>query len=195
VRFLLCTLALLLALLAAVAGYAWWWLDQPLATRQHVLELEIAPGTPARAVAQAAVRAGVQTDERLLYAWFRLSGRDTAIKAGNYEITHGISPRALLDKLVRGSSMYEALTIVEGWNWRQLRQALALTQSLRPDSAALSDAALMQLHQRYPEYGFDRHKGYGTALHLERLAQHGPCPEHRRSFAPVRACLERSVQP
>jgi len=51
------------------------------------------------------------------------------------------------------------------------------------------DAALVQLHQRYPEYGFDQHKGYGTALHLERLAQHGPCPEHRRSFAPVRACL------
>jgi len=56
------------------------------------------------------------------------------------------------------------------------------------------DAALMALHQRYPEYGFDRHKGYGTALHLERLAQHGPCPEHRRSFAPVRACLERAAQ-
>jgi len=51
------------------------------------------------------------------------------------------------------------------------------------------DAALLQLHQRYPDYGFDQHKGYGTALHLARLAQHGPCPEHRRSFAPVRACL------
>jgi len=148
VRFTLYTVALLLALLAGVAGYGWWWLEQPLAMQQRVLELEIAPGTPARAVAQAAVRAGVQTDERLLYAWFRLSGRDTAIKAGNYEIAHGTSPRALLDKLVRGSSMYEALTIVEGWNWRQLRQSLAQTQTLQPDSAALSDAALMQALDR-----------------------------------------------
>jgi ribonuclease HII len=37
----------------------------------------------------------------------------------------------------------------------------------------------------YPDYGFARHKGYGTALHLERLRLHGPCPIHRRSFAPV----------
>jgi len=51
------------------------------------------------------------------------------------------------------------------------------------------DAELMHLHSRYPDYGFDQHKGYGTALHLARLARYGPCPEHRRSFAPVRAAL------
>lgn len=51
------------------------------------------------------------------------------------------------------------------------------------------DAALVALHQRYPEYGFDQHKGYGTALHLERLREHGASPIHRRSFAPVRAVL------
>ena len=39
----------------------------------------------------------------------------------------------------------------------------------------------------YPDYGFARHKGYGTELHNERLKAHGPCSEHRRSFAPVRA--------
>ena len=51
------------------------------------------------------------------------------------------------------------------------------------------DAALVRLHEQYPQYGFDQHKGYGTALHLERLKQHGPSPAHRRSFAPVRAAL------
>ena len=51
------------------------------------------------------------------------------------------------------------------------------------------DAALVALHQMYPEYGFDQHKGYGTALHLKRLREHGACPVHRRSFAPVRAVL------
>ncbi len=39
--------------------------------------------------------------------------------------------------------------------------------------------------ERYPMYGFERHKGYGTAFHLAALDQHGPCPLHRRSFAPV----------
>lgn len=51
------------------------------------------------------------------------------------------------------------------------------------------DAALVALHQQYPQYGFDQHKGYSTAMHMERLREHGPCPVHRRSFAPVRAAL------
>lgn len=51
------------------------------------------------------------------------------------------------------------------------------------------DRYMQDLHQRHPEYGFDRHKGYGTPAHLTALRAHGPCPEHRRSFAPVRDCL------
>ncbi len=51
------------------------------------------------------------------------------------------------------------------------------------------DAAMQVLHQRYPEYGFDQHKGYPTAMHLERLRLHGVSPVHRRSYAPVRALL------
>lgn len=42
-----------------------------------------------------------------------------------------------------------------------------------------------ELHQRHPQYGFDRHKGYGTAEHMAALQRHGVLPEHRRSFAPV----------
>lgn len=42
-----------------------------------------------------------------------------------------------------------------------------------------------ELHQRHPQYGFDRHKGYGTAEHIAALQRHGVLPEHRRSFAPV----------
>lgn len=49
------------------------------------------------------------------------------------------------------------------------------------------DAYMVELHARHPLYEFDRHKGYGSARHLELLRLHGPCPEHRRSFAPVRA--------
>jgi len=51
------------------------------------------------------------------------------------------------------------------------------------------DADLMRLHAQYPQYGFDQHKGYGTALHLARLREHGPCPEHRRSFSPIRTYI------
>jgi ribonuclease HII len=50
----------------------------------------------------------------------------------------------------------------------------------------LRDAEMDALHERYPQYGFDRHKGYPTAEHFAALRAHGPLSEHRRSFAPVR---------
>jgi len=53
------------------------------------------------------------------------------------------------------------------------------------------DAALMDLHRQYPQYAFDQHKGYPTALHLERLREHGVSPVHRLSYAPVRALLPK----
>jgi ribonuclease HII len=48
------------------------------------------------------------------------------------------------------------------------------------------DRAMVALHRQWPQYGFDLHKGYSTPAHLAALAEHGPCPHHRRSFAPVR---------
>jgi len=51
------------------------------------------------------------------------------------------------------------------------------------------DASLLALDEQYPQYGFARHKGYPTALHLERLAQYGVTVEHRRSYGPVKKLL------
>ena len=48
------------------------------------------------------------------------------------------------------------------------------------------DRIMVQMDRLYPDYEFARHKGYGTEIHRERLQQHGPCVQHRRSFAPVR---------
>lgn len=55
------------------------------------------------------------------------------------------------------------------------------------------DAELRELHDRYPAYNFARHKGYLTTAHLDALRRHGPCPEHRRSFAPVAAVLQTLI--
>ena len=49
-----------------------------------------------------------------------------------------------------------------------------------------------ELHAKYPQYGFDQHKGYGTTQHVAALNEFGACPEHRRTFAPVTAVLNRS---
>lgn len=53
------------------------------------------------------------------------------------------------------------------------------------------DARMRELHAQWPQYGFDRHKGYPSPAHLAALREHGPCPEHRRSYAPVREALAR----
>ena len=55
------------------------------------------------------------------------------------------------------------------------------------------DAEMLCLHLEYPEYGFDRHKGYPTALHLEALRRHGASEIHRRSFAPVKLAIAQKL--
>ena len=127
----------------ALGGAAYWWLHQPLDLGPEPLELAIEPGTTPRGVARDVVAAGVKTDARLLYAWFRVSGQDRAIKAGNYEIPPGTTPISLLQKLARGEEALRALTLVEGWNWRQVRLALAKEEQIKHDAAALTDEALM----------------------------------------------------
>jgi len=144
---------LLLLAIAAGAGAA-WWLNAPLPQRAGAapagqpLELAIEPGTTPRGVARAAVAAGLEVRPELLYWWFRLSRQDREIRAGNYEIPAGTTPRTLLAKLVRGDEALRAVTLVEGWNFRQVRQALARAEQLRPDTAELSDQAIMERLQR-----------------------------------------------
>lgn len=79
-------------------------------------------------------------------------------------------------------------------------EAIVGGDALREEISAASilaktarDAAMRRLDAIYPAYGFAGHKGYGTAAHREALGSKGPCPIHRRSFAPVRACLERAT--
>ena len=89
-----------------------------------------------------------------------------------------------------------SLALIDGNQAPQLDCAVRTIvqgDSLEPAISAASilakvtrDRLMKKLHIDYPDYGFDRHKGYPTADHLARLARYGPCPIHRRSFAPVR---------
>lgn len=66
----------------------------------------------------------------------------------------------------------------------------ALSQSIAAASIIAKetrDHLMMQYHEKWPQYGFDQHKGYCTARHIAALSQHGPCPIHRKSFEPVKS--------
>jgi cell division protein YceG involved in septum cleavage len=130
-------------LVLALVGAAAWWVDHPLSLDKPSVDLGIEPGTSARGVAQVVAQSGVDVTPQLLYAWFRASGQGRQIKAGSYEVEAGTTPRSLLRKLVRGEESLRSLTLVEGWNFRQVRGALAGAPQLAQESAGLSEAALM----------------------------------------------------
>lgn len=140
---------LFLLLLGALAGgAAFWWLNQPLGMIQvpgaESVDLSIEPGTSARGVAQAVADAGVKVNPTLLYAWFRLSGKDRQIKAGSYELAPGATPRALLQKLVQGEEALRTVTLVEGWTFAQMREALLTSEQLKPDTKGLDARQIME---------------------------------------------------
>lgn len=134
----------LFVLLAAVlGGGAAWWVNQRLPLNVDVVDLSVEPGTSVRGIAQAVNDAGVQVNPALLYWWFRLSGEARQIKAGSYEFERGVTPRSILRKLVRGDEALRAVTLVEGWNFTQVRAALLKAEQLKPDTEGLSAGSIM----------------------------------------------------
>lgn len=78
----------------------------------------------------------------------------------------------------------EVHTIIEGDHWVPAISAASVLAKVTRDEIMLA------YHHEYPQYGFDHNKGYPTPEHLELLKSHGPCPIHRKTFAPVREALE-----
>ena len=128
---------------AAAAGGVAWWLQQPLPLNAESVEVSIEPGTSPREVALAWTQAGVQAQPVLLYEWFRWSGQARRIRAGSYAIARGITPRGLLDKMVRGDEVLSSVRLIEGWTFRQFRAELAKAENLRQTTAGMSDAQVM----------------------------------------------------
>ena len=104
-----------------------------------------------------------------------------------------------MQRAVAGLRLRARLVLVDGNRLPQLdvpAEAVVRGDALVPAISAASivakvrrDRLCQQLEEQYPDYGFATHKGYGTAAHLAALQRLGPCPQHRRSFAPVAAAL------
>ncbi len=142
------SLLILLCAALLMLGAAFWWLQQPMTLRlapgARVADLEIEPGTSAKSVAETVVASGADVPVILLQAWFRLSGQATQIKAGSYEVVPGTTPRKLLSMLVRGEETLKSITLVEGWTFSQVRNALQKSEQLTPDTRALSPEIIME---------------------------------------------------
>lgn len=104
------------------------------------------------------------------------------------EALHMLPHRVVVDGLHCPQVMIPAEAIVDGDSKvSAISAASILAKTAR-------DAEMCRLHALYPQYDFARHKGYSTRDHLQRLQAHGACPEHRRSYAPVREVLKLTAE-
>jgi UPF0755 protein len=134
--------AAVLVSVVAVGGFS-WWSRQALTTGEPPIAFTITPGSGVGAAAQQMAAAGVPVNPTLFEILARVTGQSARIKAGSYELKPNTSPRRLLTQLVRGEFAQEAVTIIEGWTFRQMREAIAAAKTLRHETAKLSDAELM----------------------------------------------------
>lgn len=133
---------ILVALLAA-AGAAYWARSPILAAGEPAREFAIEPGSSVNAAVNQIASAGVPVNATL-FLWFaRLSGKSAKIKAGHYELKPGATPMKLLDQLVRGEFAQESLAIIEGWTFRQMREAIAAHPALKHDTVQMSERELL----------------------------------------------------
>ena len=143
-RFIAGLIATLALAGVAAAGYARWWLAQPLALPATPFAFEVKQGASLRAVARELAGAGVVPRDWPLIALARFEGVDRAIKAGNYEIAAGITLPALLEKLTQGDVTQTALTVVEGSTFAELKAQIAANPAIARSALDLPDADLMR---------------------------------------------------
>jgi UPF0755 protein len=138
-------LSLLLLAVVVSLGLGYRWLDAPLEIPGQVVDLSIEPGDSAKDVVAKTTQAGVVVHPLALYGWFRLSGESRKIKAGSYELGPQTTPRSLLNKLVQGDEALRAVTLVEGWTFKQVMTALGKAQFLQGDAQRMAPETLMNL--------------------------------------------------
>ncbi len=149
IRALMIAVMVGLLSLSAVIGWCVWALTQPLPIDGERI-VEVQRGASLARTLRALESEGVLERPELLRSWARIHGSAGAIHAGEYRLQPGMTPLAMLDDFVAGRVMRRHFTLVEGWRFSELREALATAPRLRHDTADLSDAEIM-VHLGRPE--------------------------------------------
>src|SRR5688500_14927163 len=139
-------LALLTVGATAAAVGVWWghrWLNSPIDSIHEVQVFEIPRGANLRAVATALQQRGVMEQPEIWRIWARLTDRASGLKAGEYELKPGITPRALLDLFSSGQVLLHSITFIEGSTFADVRNALAAHEALEDTFAARSAEDVM----------------------------------------------------
>ena len=143
-RFLGFLLLAAVAVLSAAGAYAWWYMTTPVVMARLPIEFDVAQGASFRTAAQKIEEQGILVGRYQFELLARILQRDADIKAGSYELTGGVTPIQLLDKLTRGDVTQADVKVIEGWTFRQMRAALDASPFLRHDTLGVADAEILK---------------------------------------------------
>ncbi|MDP1645016.1 MAG: endolytic transglycosylase MltG [Thiobacillus sp.] len=132
-----------LAALVGAGGLAWYG-NQPLRIEPLPKTLNVTPGTHLRSLSVMLEREGVIGNAHVFWLLGRVLGKGGTLKVGVYTLDQPLTPLALYGKIERGEVSQVIVQFIEGWNWREVRAALAAQPFLKNDSAGMSDAELLQ---------------------------------------------------
>jgi UPF0755 protein len=147
-------LGFVVLVVAALAGYAAWYLGSPVTIRKYPVEVEIPRGAGFRAALDQLEKSGIAMRRQEFELLARSQGKVRDIKAGSYEILQPVTPQQLLQKLTRGDVTQAEIRLIEGWTFAQFRAALDASPDLRHDTKGMDDAqvlARLQATETHPE--------------------------------------------
>ncbi len=137
---------LLMALIMAAAGYAftlWRWLDQPAVTQTQIFE--VPQGASVTRIGQSLHQRIGLAHPRLWSLWISQQGLGNRMRAGEYQLQSGMTPRQLVQLLTSGNVLLRSITVVEGSTFAEFRAALAARDDVRQTLHQVSDEELMRL--------------------------------------------------
>lgn len=142
--YVLWSFLLIVLAVAATVGAAWHWMHRPIPLSADRIDFVVDPGSSPRTVARALNAAGVPVWEPGFVWMARLTEQDKLIKAGGYQAINGDTPWLLLERMARGDMTQRQITFLEGWTFRQIRQALRENPDVKQTLGDISDEALME---------------------------------------------------
>ena len=148
-RRLLRFIAILILLFAGAIGVALWrahaWLDTPIAALDTQQIFEVEKGASLRSIAENLNRRGIVQEPEVWILWARLTGRSGGLKAGEYQLMPGLTPRTLLQLLSSGQVILHSITFIEGSRFLDIMKLLNAHEAVIHKASALSTEELMQM--------------------------------------------------
>jgi len=136
---------LAIALAAALAsGAAWYWSRTAVVMDAPRVDYIVDAGSSPRSIAHTMNQAGIRVNDDAFVALARVTGLDKRLQAGAYEAEQGDTPRRLLERMASGDMTQARLTLVEGWTYSRIRQALRDAPAVRQTLEGVSDEALLE---------------------------------------------------